>query len=248
MRVVVFGATGPTGALVVDRALAAGHTVTAFTRHPETTERQHPLLRLAGGDVLDAPAVERAVAGQEAVISVYGVPFSPLKAITVYSRGAANIVAAMERQGVPRYVGVTSGGTSTRPQPGSSAVFEWFVTPVLGRTHYADQRRQEAIVMASGLRWTIARPALLVDGPATGRYRAEPGYVIPGELATVRADLAAFLVGALADSRWERQAVAVATPGARAATTNPVPPLMGAAAGVAALGLGWYLLRRARRP
>jgi uncharacterized protein YbjT (DUF2867 family) len=35
MNIVVFGANGPTGHLVTKQALAWGHTVTAFTRHPE---------------------------------------------------------------------------------------------------------------------------------------------------------------------------------------------------------------------
>ncbi|HAM26149.1 MAG TPA: NAD-dependent epimerase, partial [Microbacteriaceae bacterium] len=34
MKIVIFGANGPTGRLVTAQALAAGHSVTAFTRHP----------------------------------------------------------------------------------------------------------------------------------------------------------------------------------------------------------------------
>src|SRR5205823_1204853 len=78
-------------------------------------------------------------------------------------------------------LGVTSGGTSAAAQPGSSAFFEWFVKPVIGRTSYADQRRQEQIVMRSPLRWTKARPGRLVNAAATGSYRVEPGYVVPDE-------------------------------------------------------------------
>jgi hypothetical protein len=55
--------------------------------------------------------------------------------------------------------------------------------------------------MRSPLRWTIARPGRLVNAAATGRYRVQPGYVGPGERATVRADLADFLIRALADSQ-----------------------------------------------
>ena len=102
--------------------------------------------------------------------------------------------------------GLTSGGTSAATQPGSSVFFEWFIKPFFGRTSIADQRRQEQIVMRSPLRWTIARPGRLVNAAATGSYRVEPGYVVRGEHATVRADLADFLVSALADAHWEHQA------------------------------------------
>jgi len=223
MNVLVFGATGPTGSLVLERALVAGHTVTGFTRHAASLEGRHQRLRPHAGDVLDPDAVLRAVEGHDAVISVFGVPYDPLHAIEAYSTGTRNIVQAMREHAVQRYVGVTSGGTSTAPQPGSSAFFEWFIKPVFGRTTYADQRRQEEIVMRSSLRWTIARPTRLVDAAATRSYRVEPGYVVPGEHATVRADLAEFLVRALADPRLEHQAVAIASPGAqRAGISNPM--------------------------
>jgi putative NADH-flavin reductase len=178
MKLLVFGATGPTGSLVVERALEEGHTVTGFTRHPALLHGRHLRLRPHAGDVLDPAAVLHAVEGHEAVISVFGVPFDPLHEIAVYSKGTRNIVQAMQEHAVQRYLGVTSGGTSTAPQPGSSAFFEWFIKPVIGRTSYADQRRQEQIVMRSPLRWTIARPGRLVNAAATGSYRVEPGYVV----------------------------------------------------------------------
>lgn len=76
---------------------------------------------------------------------------------------------AMQEHAVQRYLGVTSGGTSTTRQPGNSAFFEWVIKPVFGRTTYGDQRSQEDIVMRSPLRWTIARPGWLVNAATTGR-------------------------------------------------------------------------------
>jgi hypothetical protein len=52
------------------------------------------------------------------------VRFDPFHEIAVYSKGTRNIVQAMQEHAVQRYLGVTSGGTSTAPQPGSSAFFE----------------------------------------------------------------------------------------------------------------------------
>jgi putative NADH-flavin reductase len=215
MRLLIFGATGPTGRLVVDQALKAGHTVAACARRPESLNGQHERLNVHAGDVLDPAAVRSAVEGHEAVIAVYGVPLSPFKAITVYSEGTRNIVSAMESTGVSRYLGVTSGGTSPSPQPNSSFVFEWFIKPVIGGTHYRGQRRQEEIVMASSLRWTIVRPARLVNGPPSHRYVVQPGYVVSNVLNAVRADVAEFLVRAVGDPQWEHQAVAIATPGGK---------------------------------
>ena len=69
MKVVIFGASGRTGRLLVEQALAAGHEVTAFVRDPARLPIRHERLRVAQGDVNDAPAVDAAVAGQHAVLS-----------------------------------------------------------------------------------------------------------------------------------------------------------------------------------
>ena len=95
MNLAVFGASGPTGQLVTKQALAAGHIVTAVTRHPETFPLRHEHLQVLYGDVFDLTAVERAVTGQDAVISTLGVPFSR-KPITVYSQGVAHYSGSYE--------------------------------------------------------------------------------------------------------------------------------------------------------
>src|SRR5713101_5411368 len=98
MKIVVFGANGPTGQLLTKQALAEGHAVTAVTRHPETFPLRNAHLQVMRGDVFDFSSVEQAVAGQDAVLSTLGVPFSR-KPITVYSQGVAHIVQAMNHSG-----------------------------------------------------------------------------------------------------------------------------------------------------
>ena len=72
LRVTVFGATGNIGRLVVDRLLAAGHTVTAYARNPAKLDVNHPNLTVVSGELDDIAAVARAVAGADAVISALG--------------------------------------------------------------------------------------------------------------------------------------------------------------------------------
>lgn len=210
MKLVVFGANGPVGKILTQMGLDQGHQVTAVTRHPETFPIRHDRLRLARGDVLDAADVAGAVAGQDAVLSLFGVPYSR-KPITVYSRGTANILSAMKAAGVHRLVCVTSGGTNPRYDPDEGFVFGWILKPIVGRTLYADMRRMEALVTESDRDWTIARPARLVELPAAGDYHVHEGYMVPGMRRTSRAHLARFMLEEASSERHRRKAVAVAT-------------------------------------
>ncbi len=65
MKLVIFGAAGGTGRILVEQALAKGHEVTAFDRHPGALTIQHPKLSLVQGDVFDPDQVEAAIAGQD---------------------------------------------------------------------------------------------------------------------------------------------------------------------------------------
>jgi uncharacterized protein YbjT (DUF2867 family) len=71
MRVLVIGATGQTGQHVVSQLLAQGHEVTAFARNPSAIN-ECERLRAAVGDARDLQSIERAVAGQNAVIVTFG--------------------------------------------------------------------------------------------------------------------------------------------------------------------------------
>src|SRR5215471_9290344 len=85
MNIVIFGAAGATGRIVVERALDQGHEVTAFDRNTAPLTIQHPKLTLVQGDIFNPSQVEAAIAGQDAVISVLGV--RPGVTIPVCSEG-----------------------------------------------------------------------------------------------------------------------------------------------------------------
>jgi putative NADH-flavin reductase len=105
MKIVVFGASGGTGIEIVKQALEAGHDVTAFVRNPDKMTARSPKLRLVQGDVMDPYIVEKAVAGQEAVISALGPTRPPVA--DMMKTAAQNIVAAMHKAGIRRLVSTT---------------------------------------------------------------------------------------------------------------------------------------------
>ncbi|WP_316741950.1 SDR family oxidoreductase [Streptomyces sp. MK7] len=211
-NIVVFGANGPTGRLVVEQASAAGHHVTAVTRRPEAFPVRGAHVRVAEADVLDPDAVERVVAGHDVVISALGVPFGR-EPVSVYSAGATHLIEAMTAHGVRRLVAVTSTIMFGTPAPGEGFLFRRVLEPAvarfMGRTVYDDMRRMEEIVRRSDLDWTVVRPGGLFDAPRVSDYRTGTSR-LPGRY-TARRDLAQELLRQAEDRRYVHRFVDVRT-------------------------------------
>jgi nucleoside-diphosphate-sugar epimerase len=129
----------------------------------------------------------------------------------VNAQGTLNVIRSMQRYGVRRLVVLSAGGTQQGPDPNLPWVFARVVKPLFLKRAYADLRRMETSVRQSELDWTIVRAAGgLMDGPARGHYRAEPGYSLPGGRRIARADVAAFMLDELARRDNVAHALAIA--------------------------------------
>lgn len=212
MRITVFGANGPTGRLLTGQALAAGYEVAAVTRQPDSFPLHHDRLEIVGADVLDPGAVDAVVAGRNAVLSTLGVPAGK-DPISTYSRGVANIVAAMERHRVRRLAVVSSSGVEPHPYSDGGFLFNRvllpYVTRVAGKSLYDDMRRMESLIRSTDLDWTIVRPSGLYHLPSVTDYTVVEGHA-DGRF-TARPDLAASMLALLDDDRYVRTTIGVIT-------------------------------------
>ncbi len=212
-RLLVLGANGPTGRLVVQQALDRGFAVTALTRRPESFPVEHDRLTVVGGDATDERTMDAALDGCDAVVSTIGTAYT-WRPVQVYSASGRLVVEAMRRAGLRRLIIVTSMG-APREVHGKGlgqTVLMRLLRNTFSRTLYDDMLRLEQIVTASGLDWTIVRPPGLSNDPGTGYAIADTTIDGPG---MARADLAAMLLDQVADTAWIGRTAAVATPGLR---------------------------------
>lgn len=207
-KVVIFGAAGKTGYLIVEQALSAGHQVTAAMRRPEVFTLNHPNLRSLRSDIFDIASVEDALIGQEVVICAIAAPLSQ-DPTDIQAFSARTLLTSMAKVGITRFLGITSGGTNPKHDPNLPVVFEQ-VFKRMFHAIYDDQIAMESVVMASASAWTIVRPAQLTDGPRTGVYRLAAHYSLPHGTQISRADVADFLVKQVESSAYVRQGVAIA--------------------------------------
>jgi putative NADH-flavin reductase len=210
MKILVVGATGRTGRLLVRGALGRGHDVTALVRAPEKLGDLAGGVRVFVGDVFDGGLVSDAVDGQDAVLVALGIAMKKGDP-AVNALGTLNVIRSMQRYGVRRLVVLSAGGTQQGHDPNLPLVFERVIKPLFLKHAFADLRRMETSVRQSELDWTIVRASGgLTDGPARGKYRVEPGYSLPGGRRIGRADAAAFMLDELERRDDVGHAVAIA--------------------------------------
>jgi putative NADH-flavin reductase len=159
-------------------------------------------------DVLDPVAVAPAVEGADAVLCAIG-PTSTSAPTTVSEDANRSIVAAMEKVGARRLL--TLSGSVVGGGAGVMVGAKALARRTFLRHVSADMLRAEAVVGASDLDWTIVRPPRLTDGPGTGRYRVGIERDLARNLSLLRADLATFLLAAIADRATVRHHVFVAS-------------------------------------
>ncbi len=142
------GATGFVGAATLERALAAGHHVTALTRRAQPPRAR---LKWVPGSLEDPAALDTLVREADAVVHIAGVVNAPDRDgfEAGNARGTVAVIDAMRKRGTRRLVHVSSLAAR---EPDLSA-YGW--SKALAERH----------VKASGLDWTIVRPPAIY-GPA----------------------------------------------------------------------------------
>lgn len=204
MKIVIFGAAGSTGRVLVEQALEKGYEVTGFDRHTQALMTiQNPKLSIVQGDIFNADQVEAAIAGQDAVLCVLGV--KPGVTIPVCSKGTENIIAAMQKVGVKRFI--CQSAFVVAALDGERREVSWILPLSLKlfpkvKSMFADKLIQEREVRQSDLDWIIVRPATLTDGPKTGNYKAGVPLSIGLNAKISRADVADFLLKQVVDDTY----------------------------------------------
>lgn len=206
----VLGATSGIGKLCMQTALDRGHKVRAFARSADSLPEQ-PNLERCAGDALNPEDISKALHGVGAVVFALGIR-ERIAMIwereTLFSDATKILLEEMPKAGVARLLVVTGFGAG-RSRNAMSALEKLGHGAVLGRV-YEDKTRQEDLIMDTDLDWTIARPVILNNRPASGRFRVleEPSTWRNGIVS--RADVAAYLVDAAEQGLNVRQDVVLA--------------------------------------
>ncbi|MEU1543665.1 NAD(P)-binding oxidoreductase [Actinacidiphila glaucinigra] len=199
MKLLVLGATGPTGRLIVDAALQCGDTVAVLARRPEVLGSLAGLVRVIAGDATSSSDVARAMTGQDAAVSALGRGRS-VRARGLFTQAADAVLKAAERTSVSRLVWMSSfgvGDTYAFAHPLQRVMYSTVLRDI-----YADKKKSEEAIRSSGLAWTLVYPTTLTHGPARGTYRVDDRVKVKLVSRVSRADVAQFMHQAAHRPEW----------------------------------------------
>jgi uncharacterized protein YbjT (DUF2867 family) len=168
MKIALFGASGRTGNLLTERALAAGHTVSALLRRPvEFPFRDR--VRVVSGDAFDSRAIAETLEGADVVLSALGA--RSLGNEGVLERAVPLIVAAMQAHG-PRRI-VTLGSAGARQA-------EWVAAFFGGKDRLPDAFEVAGGLAAGAMGSALGQRPGLDDGDAADADQRASDGKVPG--------------------------------------------------------------------
>lgn len=232
MTILVVGATGATGRLLVEQLLARGRKVHAVVRSPDKLPdalRNHPSLSLVQASLLDLRGEEMTelVAGCSAVasclghnMSLKGIYGAPRRLVADATRRLCEAITATRPSQPVRFVLMNTAGNR---EPDLDEPVSWreraavglgraLLPPQVDNEEAAAELRRRVGEDAGGVEWVVVRPDSLVDAKDAGDYEvhASPtrsAILDPGR--TSRLNVARFMAELLCDdatwSRWRGQ-------------------------------------------
>jgi uncharacterized protein YbjT (DUF2867 family) len=190
-KVLVAGANGQTGRLIVTELLANGYSVRALAR--DTAKARQTLgdkVEIVQGDVRDPATLAAAIAGTDAVISAIGARAAtgPERPEAIDYEGVKNLVAAAVANRSQQFVLVSSRGATQV----NSSLNKMFGNVLIWKLKGEDALR------ASGIPYTVVRPGGLTNAAGGDKDLVfEQGDAVIAQTTITRADVARICVQAL---------------------------------------------------
>jgi len=194
-KVVVAGATGRAGRLIVQELLKRGYIVRALVIPPFDPPRPEGFpakgIEFVEADLTSVDALEKALRGAQYLISAIGSkkPFSKAENDKIDNMGNQNLARAAKSQGLAHSVVISSIGTGDSRNT-ISLLYRLSMNPVLRA-----KEKSEAFIRSCGISYTIIRPGGYTDKDLPDEIAFGEGGKITGRVK--RAQIARVCVDAL---------------------------------------------------
>ena len=203
IKIAVIGGTGKSGRYLVQELIKRGYHLNILVRNPENFKVQSRLVHIIYGDVRDYDTVKSLLRGCQAVLSTLG--GSPLSEPTVFSKATRNILKAMKRANIKRYIVVAGLNVNTSfDKKGESTLnaTDWMYANFPKSTK--DRQDEYDLLVKSNLDWTLVRLPLIIQTNESFITKISLEDCLGDKISA--ADLAKFLIEQLNETSFFRKA------------------------------------------
>ncbi|TWI94196.1 putative NADH-flavin reductase [Mucilaginibacter frigoritolerans] len=215
MKILILGATGRTGSLLLKEAIKQGYVINVLVCDKNKLQINSPLLTVFEGTPADKEALLPAMQGCNAILSTLNIsrtsdfPWAPLRSPeNLLSASMKNIIELANQLNIKRVIITTAWGVNETKKdlPGW---FRWLIDHSNIGYPYRDHERQEDLLKQSTLSWTIVRPVGLTNSVKHKAVQVSINNSPKPGLTISRQNVAHFMIKVLQEGSYVNEAPAV---------------------------------------
>ena len=211
MKIAILGSTGFVGRVLINKAVKAGYQVKTLARNPDELEEIKDKIEIIKGSVFKSSSIEAAIEGAEVVLSTIGPPQRNPGNPVQYEKAMKNIVSAMDKYGIKRYIhigGAGHAGGEDEKWTLNRRLLRLFLN-LFGKQILVAKQMEWEVLKTSDLDWTLVRPPRIADEVASGNISANEKNLESMKISV--GDLTDFILGQITSKEWIRKAPLVSS-------------------------------------
>lgn len=218
MKIAILGATGRTGQVIVEQALAAGHQVAALVRRPEGLPIRGENLEIVVGDARDPAIIEKLASENDAVICSLGIPASGRSHAEIDDSASVDVCLvstrllfdALPRHGKRRIVLMSTHGAGGSND--GSPYVTWLRDLVQNRVLDKDYTEEFIAASDAAVDWTVIRNPAIYEGEVGRPHDVYTRIELDRSSRVSYQDLAAFALSEVTAPRHVGQFLTITEP------------------------------------
>ena len=211
MKITILGSTGFVGKVLINKAVVAGYQVKTLARYPERLEYIKDKVEIITGSVFESSSIEAAIEGAEVVLSTIGPPQRNPGDPVQYEKAMKNIVSAMDKYGIKRYIHIGGAGHAggENEKWTLNRRFLRLLLNLSGKQILVAKHMEWEVLKTSDLDWTLVRPPRITNEIASGDISANEKNL--ESLKVSVGDLTDFILEQITSKEWIRKAPLVSS-------------------------------------
>lgn len=210
-KISILGGSGRTGFWVIKEGLERGHELFALVRTPGKIDMKSDNLHLIEGVPTSLDNVRGTLKGTDAVVIALNINRKsdlPWAKVTspedLISSSVKNAIQVMKEEGMMRIISISAYGVGDT-KAAINAFGRLFLFGTNIKYAYIDHERQEKLISASHLDWTILRPTYLKGGEAVKEVRVSINGQPKPKGSICRRNLARFILDCAESGKYTKQ-------------------------------------------